>query len=93
MTGAILARLVFATAAASAAAASVGVGVPAHVEQPGASPYHEHALAAYRFGFLMDPVRSSALPPAMENLHRTLVAAGVPEERSSRRCPEWGSAR
>jgi hypothetical protein len=80
MTGALLARLVFAIAAASAAAASVGLAVPAHVEQPGTPPFHEHVLAAYRFGFLIEPMRSSTLPPAMENLHRTLVAAGVPPE-------------
>jgi len=80
VTGALLARLVFAIAAASATAASVGLAVPAHIEQAGTPLYHEHVLAAYRFGFLIETMRSSALPPAMENLHRTLVGAGVPAE-------------
>jgi len=79
VTAALLTRLVFAIAAASAAAASVGLAVPAHIEQPGTSPSHDHVVAAYRFGFLIEPARP-ALHPAMENLHRTLLAAGVPAE-------------
>jgi len=76
---AVLTRLVFAIAATSAAAASVGFAVPAHVEQPGAAPFHDHVVSAYRFGFLIE-APPSALPPAMEKLHRTLAAAGVPPE-------------
>jgi hypothetical protein len=58
----------------------MGVAVPAHQETPGTPLVHDHVLTAYRFGFLMPTVAEEQpqLSPAMANLHRVLLEAGVP---------------
>lgn len=78
MIVALVARLVFAFAAASALAASMGVAVPQHDER-GLPLFHDHVLAAYRFGFLMPATGpGQETSPEMAKLHRVLRAAGVP---------------
>jgi hypothetical protein len=76
----VLACVIFGLAAASALAVSTGVGVPPHQEAAGTPLQHEHVLGAYRFGFLMPSVVDERPPvsPAMAQLHRVLLDAGVP---------------
>jgi hypothetical protein len=80
VVGKIIACFIFGVAAASAVAVSAGVGVPPHEEATGTPPGHAHVLGAYRFGFLMPSVTEEQpqVSPAMANLHRVLLDAGVP---------------
>jgi hypothetical protein len=74
-----VARLLFGIAALAAVLLSMGAAVPQHEEPVGTPAVHEHGLAAYRYAFLIDPVRPHHLIPAMSpTLHAILMAAGVP---------------
>ena len=76
----ILACVVFGLAAASAVAVSTGVGVPPHQDGASTPLGHAHVLGAYRFSFLMPSVadQEPQVSPAMADLHRVLLNAGVP---------------
>jgi hypothetical protein len=74
-----IARLVFGTAAVAAVLLSMGAAVPPHEERFGTPTVHEHALSAYRYAFLVDPITPHHLIPAMSpTLHEILMAAGIP---------------
>lgn len=72
---------IFAVAAISTFLASTGVAAPPHRVAPGTPLSHTLVLGAYRFAFLIEPVKdpsAAEMSPAMAALHRALALAGIP---------------
>lgn len=79
-----LCRLLFAIAAAATLAANTGVALPPHRVPPGTPINHTMALGAYRFVFLIDPLRlDGVLAPEMGTLHKAFALAGLPMSEMS----------
>ena len=57
-----LGAVVFLIAAASTALASSGLALPPHVDPPGAPPFHDHLLAAYRYPLFLLQLHTATRP-------------------------------
>ena len=74
-----LTRCAYAFLAATALAASIGVAAPPHRVPAGTPLFHSLVIGAYRFAFLIEPVKTgTAMTPEMAALHRALALAGIP---------------
>ena len=74
-----LMRCLYALLAATALAASIGVAAPPHRVPAGTPLFHSLVIGAYRFAFLIEPVKTGTpMTPEMAALHRALALAGIP---------------